>query len=434
MIDVLLICALKDEYDQVLEVKKKLLDPGWKEQNGPRRWKVSDGRFEVKDGEPLHIRTSWATHMGREQAQATASMLIHDHPARCLAMSGICAGRRDKVALGDVIFGDRLWSYDAGKSTLSEDRTRHFQGDPLQFRPPTPWVQRMQSLKISPTEPWLLERPALPLEHQEAWLLARLLNGDDPPKCPDFKEACPEWSSTLERLWKRKWLIKDQLVLSETGRAQAEKQKLLYPSGLPAPPAFQTHVAPLATGAEVTEDEGVFSRLSETMRKVLGVEMEASALGALGDTLDIPVLVAKGVSDFGDAWKDDRYRHFAARAAAECLIALLCDSVDLLRPGADKNGTIDLDLPMDLIHALAEAYPDIQDARALWERAGGLSSEVESIQRPRDLWQRLWKQSRQGARARPADLLRAALKDMPGNEVFARYLKALTKSDGQGRF
>jgi hypothetical protein len=188
----------------------------------------------------------------------------------------------------------------------------------------------------------------------------------------------------------------------------------------------------MATGATVAEDAGIFSRLAESMRKVLGVEMEASALGALGEVYDIPVLVAKGVSDYGDAFKDDRYRNFAARASAECLISLLRNGVGLLpnrdtevRSVVKSTQTSTIDIPFDLIQVLAEEYPDVHDARALWQRAGGKASEVENISRPRDLWQRLWLRSMQGASARPGTLLQEALKDLPDNAVLLRYRVAL---------
>jgi hypothetical protein len=217
---------------------------------------------------------------------------------------------------------------------------------------------------------------------------------------------------------------------------------LLYPESLPAPPGFKIHIAPIATGAEVTEDEGIFPRLAASMRQVLGVEMEASALGALAEAHNVPILVAKGVSDFGDRFKDDRYRHFAARAAAECLIEVLRGSVDLLPEleGAmtggrslaststravsyPPTGSTDLEMPRDLIDVLAEHYPDVRDARALWQRAGGKLSEVENIDRPRDLWQHLWRRSRNGASVRPIDLLKSALDDIPQNAVLLYYLQ-----------
>jgi hypothetical protein len=98
-VDVLLVCALKDEYDQVLAVSDGLLQPGWIQHVGPRGWTVADGSFVSSTGRPMLIRATWASHMGREQAQAVASVLIQATPARCLAMSGICAGRRGKVNL-----------------------------------------------------------------------------------------------------------------------------------------------------------------------------------------------------------------------------------------------------------------------------------------------------------------------------------------------
>lgn len=437
VIDVLLICAMKDEYDQVLNVTDGLAT-GWDEHALDNGWIVADARFTTSQGNTISVRATHPGYMGREQAQATASKLIHQQPAHCIAMSGICAGRRGKVALGDVIFAERLWSYDAGKLTVKDGKQR-FQGDQLHYRPSQTWVQRMQHVPVpAPNTSWLSLRPVLPLEHQEDWVLLRVLKDEDPSQHVDFNTACPNWSDVLPRLWQRKWLEKP-LTLTATGRQRAEQLNLLYPGGLPAPPDFSIHVAPMATGAAVSEDESIFPRLAESMRKVLGIEMEASALGALGEALNVPVLIAKGVSDYGDAFKDDRYREFAARAAAECLLALLRKSTDLL-PGCADNaktsaapdtsnstGAINLDLPRDLLAVLAEAYPDVRDARALWQRAGGKASEVENIPRPFDLWQKLWQRSRQGALARPENIVQAALDELPDNAVLLHYLALLIK-------
>jgi nucleoside phosphorylase len=330
-VDVLLICALKDEYDQVLKVTDGLMEPGWKEHPILNGLIVADGCFATSSGATLNIRTTHASHMGRENALAIASLLITDQPARCIAMSGICAGRRDDVALGDVIFADRMWSYDTGKF-IEEDGKQRFQGDMLQYRPSLAWVQRMQRVILPPLDtPWLLDRPRLPLEYQENWVLLRILAGEYPPDHLDFKTACPNWKDVILRLWKRKWLKQDTLELTPAGQKEANRLKLLYPHALPEPANFQIHVAPVATGAAVTEDAGIFPRLAESMRKVLGIEMEASALCAFGEIHDLPVLVAKGVSDYGDLFKDNRYRQFAARASAECLIALLRESTELLQ-------------------------------------------------------------------------------------------------------
>jgi len=435
-IDILLICALKDEYDQVLKVTDGLHSSGWNEHPITSGWIVADADFMTATGDILKIRATHASHMGREQVQAIASKLISDQPARCIAMSGICAGRRSKVSLGDVIFAERLWSYDTGKITV-EDGVKKFQGDSIQYNPSKVWAQRMQHIAIpSPSVSWLSSRPRLPLEYQEEWVLLRLYVGEEPSQHPDFNSECPNWSDVLHRLWKRNWLEKP-LKLTETGRQHAEELTLLHPTKLPAPSDFMIHVAPMATGAAVTEDAGVFPRLADSMRKVLGVEMEASALGAFGEVHDIPVVIAKGVSDYGDSFKDDRYREFAARASAELLIAFLRNAADLLPKQNTPTGLTSANLsspsfvsniPTDLINVLAEEYPDVHQARALWQRAGGRASDVENLARPRDLWQRLWQRSVQGASARPEMLLQSALEDLPDNAVLHQYLAMLNES------
>jgi nucleoside phosphorylase len=103
---------------------------------------------------------------------------------------------------------------------------------------------------------------------------------------------------------------------------------------------FSLHIAPMATGSTVKEDEKIFNYLADRdMRKVLGIDMEASGLAALGEILDIPIIISKAVSDYGDTFKDDTYRHFASRAA-ECLIKLLINCSDLILDNQEINELI----------------------------------------------------------------------------------------------
>lgn len=425
---VLWLCALKDEYDQVLELSDGIRQPGWQVRTNADGWTLAEGVFETGTGKPLHVTATWVAYMGREQAQAIAARLLNERPAACIAMSGICAGRRGKVSLGDVIFAERLWSYDSGKLVVEEGHSK-FQGDMLQYRPSLSWVQQMQRQSVMPMAQWLALRPSLPLEYQEEWVLLRLLEGEDPTADPQFTSECPNWSEVLPRLWSRGWVAKP-LYLTDQGRAYISELSLRH-LGKPSPIAdFAIHVSPVATGAAVTEDQGIFPRLADSMRKVLGVDMESSALAALGEVNDVPVIVAKGVSDYGDTFKDDRYRQFAARASAEHLMSLLREGAFLLPGGLQTpaRGNAVLwanEVPIDLIRTLAEQYPDAQSVRAIWVRAGGRASEVENIARPEDLWQRLWSLSMQGAAVRPQALLAAAREDLPLNAVLAQYAATL---------
>lgn len=422
--DVLVVCALQDEYRELLNVTEGILSPGWVERPNTQGWMIAQACFHTLGGQQISVLASFASNMGREHALALIHKLLQEHPARCLAMTGICAGRRGKVMLGDVIFADRLYGYDSGKLTV-EAGVSKFAGDPLQYHPSAVWLQRIQSAAMVPDAPWVHDRPVLTHEEQEDWVLRCRLDDIDPTTDPDFSVACPDWPDVLARLWRRKWLL-EPMVLSDSGRRHAEKLRLLHPGALPQSPAFRIHFAPLATGAAVVEDEGIFPRLAESMRKVLGIDMEASALGVAGDLNDLPVVVVKGVSDYGDAFKDDRYRVFAARAAAECLIALMKRAGDLLGVQGDTRPAIDAKsepaVPLELIRFLADAYPEPANVRAVWQRAGGRAGEVEHTAHPQDCWQRLWQRSTQGAAVRPAALLRAVQADFPGNDLVKYYL------------
>lgn len=326
--DVLIVNALRDEYDQVLRVEDGALDSQWFPMDGPNDYVASYRRYSGRDGAPLTVVATYAD-MTREQTQPIASLFVQHYKPRVLAMSGICAGRRGKVHLGDVIIGDRLWSVDGGKRTVERvdgQEKEVFEGDPHQYRLKRPWRQRAQDIKwggVFAEAVWLSERPALTLERQGDWVLSLLSEGEMPKDHPKRPEYCPDWKACLERLWRRGLLIQDTVQLTEAGKSHVKQLRLLYPDDLETPPNFQVHIAPIGTGAAVEEDEALFPRLASNMRKVLGMEMEASALGALGEIVDVDVLVAKGVSDHADSDKDDRYRAFAARASAEVVITLL---------------------------------------------------------------------------------------------------------------
>ncbi|MCY1005808.1 TIR domain-containing protein [Nannocystis pusilla] len=128
-----------------------------------------------------------------------------------------------------------------------------------------------------------------------------------------------------------------------------------------------------------------------------------------------------------------RHRDDVERAAMACgaplsamitpTLAPVETSVTTSHGGLHPASRIPSAHPDELIQTLAEAYPDVRDARAVWVRAGGKASDVENIARPRDLWQRLWLQSRQGAAVRPAALLRAALDDLPNNTVLLEHIE-----------
>ncbi|CAD6563035.1 effector-associated domain EAD1-containing protein [Paraburkholderia sabiae] len=421
--DVLIVCALKDEYDAVKSVEAGLTDDGWLERSSVGGWLASFASFHAPNGITLRVCVTFGAQMGREHNQALAAVFANELRPKLIGMTGICAGRRGKVNLGDVIFADRVWSYDSGKVTVDVAGATTFQADPIFYSPPDVWVQRLRALTPTGGE-WQKMRPQLPLEWQEEWALRVLAERRDPRDDTEFGKCCPDWGDVIIRLGKKE-LVESPLALSDSGRALVDEILLSKPIQTAAPAEYALAIGPIATGAAVQEDPGIFDKLSGSVRKVLGLDMEASAIGALAKSLSVPFIVAKGVSDCGDPLKDDRYRHFAARASAECFLDFVKGAGDLL--AAPSNLARDTSpIPpsgeapasIEIVRELASFYPDRESARALWERAGGAAYEVENLANPRDMWQRLWLNACRGARVSAAALLDTTLEDFPNNRVF----------------
>lgn len=424
-IDVLVICALLDEYKQVISIKQGIWNDVWEEKVLDNGRLVADAKLLTKDNTKISIRATWASYMGREEISALVHSMFSQTDFKCIVMTGICAGRRGHVSLGDVIFAERLWSYDAGK-LIKENDIEVFQGDMLQYRPNTEIVQRMQRFTVD-TSKWGVIRPKYTLEEQERWVVKVLASNIIPSEHIEFDEKCPDWQLVLSGLIKKE-LVTKELNLTDKGVSMDRELSLFYPKGFPEPTPLRIHVAPIATGASVVEDVNLFSRLSHSMRKVLGVDMEASALGAIGDTNDIPVIVVKAVSDFGDMHKDDRYRYFAAHASAQCMLQFLRDNSDLFSYQVKGDSF----LFEELIAFLAEEYPDTVDARAVWKRAGGANSDIASNPRPKDMWLNIWQKSINGAVVTPINLLEIIANDYPENKLIKTVIHSFVNKNRIG--
>lgn len=94
--------------------------------------------------------------------------------------------------------------------------------------------------------------------------------------------------------------------------------------------AWSIRVGGIATGKDLVRDPTIWDRLAKNQnRKILGIEMEASAVGWVAEAYDVRrKIVVKGAMDHGDGSKSDKCRRFAARAAAEVLLRFLRAHVD----------------------------------------------------------------------------------------------------------
>ena len=264
--------------------------------------------------------------MGGEAASNVATRLTTQFRPKCLAMVGVCAGWRGKVKLGDVVLADRLFRYDAGKIKTNIDNGNNedvFLRDIKTYNLNPKWKQNAEDLATAwrPLE-WHFEKP-FGYEYQETWLinsLATVEKGDSSKliQSEERKRMCPDWTTVLNRLEKKALISVDRdLALTKKGRAFAKERSIRSPDG---PPEQETsakaHIAPIGSGTQVIEDPGLFPQIALSVRKILGVEMEGSAVANVAAIEGVEhCVVAKGVSDHADPDKDDRFRPFAIEAS-----------------------------------------------------------------------------------------------------------------------
>jgi WD40 repeat protein/nucleoside phosphorylase len=332
-VDVLIVTALKDELDAVLE-----LEIGGRSHDAWRGARDQSGfPYHLRElpndyGEKLLVAAAWSGEMGGEAAAVRAAQLILELDPACLAMCGICAGWRGKVFLGDVIVADRVFSYDSGKQSAGNPGADGSFHDITTYNLEATW--KMDSAYFArefQQAPRLKKERPLSKDFQTQWLLYRLDEherqaGPSPLEHPERKALCQNWGACIKAL-RNKGLVVNapgELKLTEQGRRAVAEARLLDPEGLERDPAFRVHVAPIATGSAVREEPGLFDRLSRHVRKVLGAEMEARAIGFVAEQLGRRrAIIVKAVSDYAEPDKDDAYRSFACHASAAFLLAFL---------------------------------------------------------------------------------------------------------------
>ncbi|WP_375773508.1 tetratricopeptide repeat protein [Archangium gephyra] len=377
-VDVVILTAISLEYQAVLQVDAgAVVASGWQEEQGPNGLPVAFQSFQSQGSRPLRVAVALAGDMGAVAATNALLPLVETLSPRCVAMAGVCAGRPGKTNLGDVVAAERLFFHDTGKrlpdEVLQDLKTYNLRDD---------WKLALEHFDFAARfreQAWWQRRP-MPYEWQENWVLAKLREGvTDPSALPELNDFCPQWEKVIESLWKSGRIQDGTLTLTEEGRAHIgrilikHRNRLpdLTPSG-PLQP-FKVHVAPMGSGNQVIEDERAWSFVSAHMRKTLGLEMEAAALGALVHAQrerKLDALVMKGVMDFANDGRDDHFKEYAARASAECLLAFLREHVEVeVVPGTDDllvPGTEPLPAnppPSTLLNARYEVVPFHEQGR-----------------------------------------------------------------------
>ena len=345
--DVLVLTALQDELDAVLRLGSGA-EPEWQTVRDAEGFAYYT-RFVSAEHGQLSIAAAWIGDMGSFAAATRAANLVKELDPACLAMCGICAGKRGEAALGDVIVANLVYEYDRGKLVARDEgqTTADFYRDITTYNLERRWaLDAAYMTRNSDVFRQFVGPKPLPTRAQLRWLLHKLVaherrEGPAPKDHPDRKTLCPDWSRIVAKA-RAEVLVKlerGQLLLTDAGRDVVLEDELLHPDGLPEEPPLRVHVGPIATGSVLREDPLIFERLARHIRKTIGVEMEAAGIGHVAAHLERPSLIVKAVSNHADhEEKDENFRAFACHASAAWLFMFLHRHV---KPRADANSLDD---------------------------------------------------------------------------------------------
>lgn len=334
--DVLVVTALQDELEAVLALGPDGRN-GWLESLDRHNFRYYRRNFTNARGLSFTVTAAWIGEMGERAATLRAQQLIDELEPECLAMCGICAGKRGEVSLGDVIVAERVYSYDEGKyvaatttPVTAHDGTFFHDIETYNFR--RDWMMDASFFAREFEADEALARLRPPSRRaQRRWLLHAVFayqfkQGTTPVAHADRKARCPDWGTIITGL-RNEGLLESKggvLRLTPAGTERVEEDILLNPDQTPDDLPFRVHVGAIATGKAVQQDPKLFDRLKLHVKKTLGIEMEGTAIAYVSERLGRRSIIVKAVADHADHEKDDGFRAFACAASAKFLLAFLC--------------------------------------------------------------------------------------------------------------
>ena len=330
-VDVCVICALAEEAKALLDVVSEQCHITFISRTSPHYgYDFQTTTIQNNQGEPLALHVSWLPHVGPPETILHLSHILEEYHPRFVAMTGICAGDRLRVSLGDLVLADRLYTYDSGKFVTDEQGHAVHNHDVMTYQLDEN-ILRFVSL-FEQWKPLVKQLSRSPSKRQQReWLLNQLLDEQTPslPQIPQqqLQQHASDWRRIIHELQQGPDpLLTPALALRERSRIE----QLRYgvdPFPYTDPQEARCHIKPMASGSAVRSDNP-FKDIQIPVRGTVAVEMEGAAFGrVMASVPGLRWLVVKGVSDYADSDKDDSYHQYACTASALYLLCFLQEYV-----------------------------------------------------------------------------------------------------------
>jgi len=327
LFDICIICALAEEAQAFLNVAEEHCNLSWTNEIN-LRFKY-DYRFATlpnREGEPLRVHVSWPPGYGPQEMLLHLNRVIEEYQPRLAAMTGICAGDKRHVKLGDLVVAERTFTYDTGKMVKDELGQTVHQHDTTTYQVHENTLQFLRLFSDWKTRVAALSRP-FSKRQQRDWLLERLAvestRSIKAIPLAELEEHAPAWRQLVHELQQGpKPFFSPAFVLRD--KAMVEHLRYgLVPFPFQDPPEALCHIRALASGSAVHSDNP-FKEVQIPVRGAVAIDMEGAAFGrVMARFRGIEWLIVKGVSDYADQDKDDSYHSYAATASATYMLSFI---------------------------------------------------------------------------------------------------------------
>jgi len=287
------------------------------------------GTIPVSGKRSFSAVATFAAEMAGENATLAVSRLKVFDPV-FVCMTGICAGWRKKdVQLGDVIVATKAFEpLTMGKRLLSGQ----FRGDLETAKSPSWLVQWLLGYRENAWTKTIATPRPVALGDLIASVLEDAASGKLKHGYVNRIATNDADLAFVLKVLQEKGSLSADFELTEEGRARYEAlraQRLELQFVERTEPVV--HPGAFATVPYVVEEEGFFQKYEDSVRTIRAAEMEVAAFLRACEQKGLWGFAAKGVSDFGEPPKDDRFQAYAAEASARYVHGFLSEFEELLR-------------------------------------------------------------------------------------------------------
>jgi nucleoside phosphorylase len=114
-VDVCIVCALAEEAESFINAVQDTCGVQFSKSVDSKKRPYRSVTIQNNAGEALKLHVSWPASYGMLETSLYLPTLLREFNPRIAIMTGICAGNKKNVHLGDIVVADRTFIYDEGK-------------------------------------------------------------------------------------------------------------------------------------------------------------------------------------------------------------------------------------------------------------------------------------------------------------------------------